>query len=540
MSLLQELDRWWAFAPGACKIRANAGMIELPRAGQRELQRWLSRPVPPLQSCWIWFPITRDGWPEGQLAAVRVCPTHTPRPVEERRIAGALAWWRAMEIELPRQNLAWEQLPEGVEVEGESCALAIALALLLPRLGYVPPEPIIVSARTFLKDGQAWLGGVAYGDRKRQFAAREAPGLPMLLIEGEGEPALTKLQTLLPKDWRQRLSPSSAYALASDAWRAYQDRNYSEAARLAELAIHKAPEERALARAWWVRGACALHNARTDAAATDLSQGRMLLQKPLGEEDAPSAWEEEELLAYLLIAALDQGRPEWLRADLEEALSRLNAVSSRDVRWREVTLQVAGSLHRIELLAGNLDRAEQLLRDVCLGSARVRHEKARSLGDLAEVLRRKGDLDEARRCIQQARAALRDAPDGQRAATARFLSLYALRCGEDFLEKEEELTANFAPDWRDWPQPAEILEQLLQRPSAELGAWIREHILGKDQEVIHLLVVLGAAARHPQPPPELCEVGSVLEKRGMEPGICGLAHQAAEGDFSEWRRCGPY
>jgi tetratricopeptide (TPR) repeat protein len=460
--------------------------------------------------------------------------------VEERRITDALSWWEAMNIVLPRQNLAWEHLPEGVEVEGESCALAIALALLLPRLGHVPAQPIIVSARSFLQDGQAWLGGVAEGERKRRITALEAPGVPLFLVEGEGEPALVPLQRLLPRDWRQRLSPASAYALASDAWRAYQDRRYAEAARLAELAIHEAPEERALARAWWVRGACALHNARTDAAVADLHQGRMLLQKPIPEEDSPSAWEEEELLAYLLIAVLDLGRPDWLRVELEEALARLNGAAHRDFRWREVALQVAGSLHRVELLAGLLDQAEVLLRQISLKTACLRHEKARSLGDLAEVLRRKGDVDEARRCIRQARSALPDAREGQRAATARFLSLYALRCGEDFLEEDEELSAKVAPDWRDWPQPAEVLERLLRRPSAELGAWLQEHILGKGLDVIHLLVVLSAAARHPQPPPELCLVGAELEKQSVEPGIGGLARQAAEGDFSEWRRCGPY
>ena len=539
MSALQELERARLFAPGACKERAGQMMAELPKAGQRELQRWLSEPIPPLQSGWVWFPVTRTGWPEGHLAAVRVCSLRPARPVDERRVVHALAWLRAMEIDLPAKALSWEHLPEGVEVEGESCALAIALALLLDRLGHHPLQPILVSARTVLEGGQARLGRVAEGARKRRIAAREAPTVPFLLIEEEEEAALPKLQPFLPVDWRQRLSPSSAYALAESAWQAYQDRSYAEASRLAELAIHGAPEARALARAWWVRGACAMHNAQSEAAAADLYQSRMLLQKAPSEEDSPSAWEEEELLSFELIAALDQGRPEWLRQALEEALERLNAASSKDFRWREVALQVAGSLHRVELLADRLDEAERLLREISLKTAYIRHERARSLGDLAEVLRRKGALAEARDCIGQARVALQDTRKSQRAATARFLSLYAQRCGAD--EPQEEYAETIpAPRWQDWPHPAEVLEHLLRRPSAELGNWIREHILETRQEIIHLLVVLGSGARHAEPPPELCQVGVELKKRVNEPALLMLAEQAANGDFSGWRRCGPY
>lgn len=202
---------------------------------------------------------------------------------------------------------------------------------------------------------------------------------------------------------------SSALALTASAWNALRAGHRETAERQADSAIASWTGERQVGMAWLVRGACRLHRGEAAGALADLHEARRILGTPPADGDEPlDPWQLEEVDAFIGIALLDCGRPSEAEHLLSEPLARLESSPASDRRWSLVALQVAGSLHRERVLLGDLPGARGLLERVVLGAATVRAERARSLGDLAEVLRRGGDVAGASERLEAARCCLAD------------------------------------------------------------------------------------------------------------------------------------
>jgi|GEM_PF-3025306 len=454
---------------------------------------------------------------------------------------------------------------QALALDGDSWQLAAALAVISERLGQAQRIPIVASGRLGTGIGEVLPVGLVAA--KRAVIALEAgdvTGASALVVDAQRDVRAT-LADLFGADWQPRLAvalgvASQAHARAAmQAWRRwFGRRNTLEAAADCERALTSA--EQALAagvtgvhrsEALWVAGACRLHRGESALAAGLFADVEAALATArVG--DVP-ALVREELCAYRGIALVDHGRPSEAVALLDGVLERLDRVAQErpeaaDRRFHEVRLQVAGTLQRAVAFTGDLARARALLAaSLEVGTP---SERARSLGDLAEVARRAGDLEAARTALVEAQEALDDvATAGMRALTERFLAVYSARSGVD---PRLMAIASAPPDWKAWPQPLEVLEALVAGPEAELVAWVEDNVLAQASAVstIHLLVVLGAVARAAA---EGLSAALLAVVQGLVPVIEGRAEVEAEvrakvvataageaGALAGWARCCPY
>jgi tetratricopeptide (TPR) repeat protein len=502
-----------------------------------------------------WFPSVARNLPGlmGLLLCVRVDP--------EERSPGALA--TAPDDRLSRAVHAWvaglvgvqepEVLglptlhitipPHGFHTDGPSGQLAGAVALVSHLLGAPPRAPALCSGR--LAD-PGRVAGVGELEAKRTLLELEAPGQAQTLVGSEAD-ADPLFAAWFGEGWRGDLARAtrlSPHALTDDAWHNYTTRAY----RLAEI---KAGEAARLgvghtrARAEWLLGACRIHRGEAREGLALMEAAEAALQREPEPGDAPlEAHAVQELRANAGIALLDRWDVRRARSLLSSALAEVTATAPPwGRRTISVVLQVAGSLHRACVLDGDLAAAEDALRRWGLGAARLPEEEARCRIDLAEVLRRAGRPQEARVEFELAQAALPAALEGIRPFTRRFMNLYRARAGlAPAVWPIEE------PRWREWPQPAEVLESLLGRSPAELEDWVWRQILGAQggDPLPGYLVAAGAVARFEASTGARLTCAPELVRRilalspATDPGV-RAALEGLAGDAPEaWVRRSPY
>lgn len=541
--------RWARYAPGAVRAwyEANPGQTrgERLQVEQRLASVAVTTVTPGSRTVWAPFVNQPVGaWPEGFLVGVQAGPLAvTSARVPDRLVDQAWAWIHGLcgvDGVPPRVGVGYVDAPEGVLLDGGSPGFAVAVALITWLLERAPRVAVVVSATVTDATRGALVGEVDYRDEKGRVCALEAAGVDSLVAEREVDVA-SRLAEWFGTTWRRDLARalgSSALSLAMDAWSAYRAGRHAEAEPLAVRAIEIDGDERNLAYAWLVRGACRLHRGQTVDALADLTEAeRRLLREHAPGEEPPDPWEHEELDAFLGIALVDEGRPSEAVKRLEGALDRLLRAPNRDRRWRLVTLQAAGTLHRARVFAGDLEGARDVLERVALDVASLRAERARCLGDLAEVCRRLGDRAAAQEHLINAERGLIDAESGARPRTGRFHRLYRARAK---LDPAAWLVD--APNWSDWPQPAEILEMLLA-PGEDLDAWMLAHGLqNAEGDIIRSVVYLGAAARRGGPVPDwaVTLANRLAELPGIEDGVAELARGVRDGRLEEFARRTPY
>ncbi len=518
-----ELERWWRHAPGAC-LRV-AEKLARGNSSERARGRHLSSRIALLdlrpRVGVAWFPVVHQpgGAVEGFLVQVVV---GGGRPIEG---AEALAAWFGgllpeAEAEVRALSIGIEGLPEGFEVRGHSLQLAAAEALVSHFLQR-PAASARVSSGGLGADFCA-LSPIDQVAVKRRICALEAPGAVATVVEAS---AHLELSSAFGSAWRGELAAAlgaSASALSRDARRAYLDRKYPRAERLAELALDT--EDLPLAR--WVRGACRVH--RGEQGLEDLELAFEALRH--SEEEA---WLGEELEAFLGIALLDELRPVEARPRLERALARLED-ARRDRRFREVAVQVAGTLRRVLQLLGEVEDALQVHQTWVLGHAHQDHEHSRALIESAALelaLERPG----VERTLELAERQLAHCSSDERAVTRRYIEVQRVRAGLSSSARKGE-----PPDWSDFPQPLEALAGLC---TEELESWLDDYVDLATLGCAMHLVLLGAAARSGpvRQAPEL--VICFRERTGPERlGAAAWSALAAleAGDCAPWRRLAPY
>jgi len=504
-----------------------------------------------------WFPVTLDDVPAvpGLLLQVaarpRVAGTACLPLERDEALTLAVHRWVAglLEVEDPRvltlPDLYVTSLPHGVSARGSSGQLSAAVALLSHLLGVPPLRPAVCSGALGPPGRLAPVERLA---RKRTILALEAPGVDAVLV-GEPREAGPALALWLGEGWSAeleellRLSPQ---ALAREALLGHRgDRSLAEAKAREAIRLGKG-HTRALAE--WVVGVCLVHKGQAGEGLERMERALAALRQPAAPDDAPlDAFVLEELCAFQGIALLDRLELRRAREVLERGLDSMAALPEPlDQRAASVTLQLAGSLHRVLLLDGELEAAERVLLEWSLGKVTLPHEESRSRADLAELYRRAGRIDEAREQLELARARLRNTPSDQRAFTGRFQRLFRVRAG-----LAPPCWRVEPPQWLAWPQPGEVLETLLAVASGDaLDAWLAEHAVGMELEpassIVYLQLALGAVARHAARTGEL--VGSAAPLIAalrrllpeLDPGVDAALEALLAGEPLGWvRRC-PY
>lgn len=418
-------------------LRRLADDAALPRVTRREYARALAtmEPPEPERPGVVPFVVVVPGTTEGvvyrAVAADGWRADLSPVPPD---LAGRVR--RFVEAALPELTFAGLHLhvtgpAPGDGWDGRSCELALAAAAV----SWATQRPAAhgAVATGALGEGQRVVA-VGHLPSKAAVVARDLPE-GLLVAPTVAEAAFFDLLDAIVPGWHvaaAAIRASSAGRRAREAQEALEARRHAAALELATRAEVDAGDDAATrARAAWVRGSALLHLGRADEGLEALDAARVRL--PAWEEHAEDPAEDltaEELEAHTLVALLDTGRVRaaWLRG--QAALERLRRTETRTRRWRWVALQVAGSTHRAALALGDLAGATDLLQAWNLGRALLVDQRARALGDLAEVHRRGGRLPEARRFVAEARGALVEAHDPGH-ATARYLALFDARIDAD-------------------------------------------------------------------------------------------------------------
>lgn len=479
---------WRHLAPGAARAELLTHLSHEPSfARRRELEALVTRLTPPpvaraiglAQAPVVGDPLT--AFP-GALVDLRAELGGPARPSDtDRAVKSALS---SLGLESPPEFKVILET-RGLAIAGRSAELPALLALVSRLIGR---EPLISIASGVLVGDRCDAADEL--DRKATLIANEAPDAPSLLPR-DPTPVRELLQAAFGPDVLAALMAACKVKATTLVARAVslRDEERELADPLAQSAIDAGATGLDLADAHWVRGAIALHAARTEDALAHFDAARKALDTSPGRKRRFIA---EELESFVAIAELDRVRPERAVSVLERALERLDAVSEsdRDSRWDEVRIQVAGSLARAVLMVGDLDRAIALLNESRRLSD-VPRERARTLGDLADLYRRAGRLEEAHEALASARAALDESPSiVQRERTMRFIALFEVRAG--LAEPHYPIVA---ADWSSWPQPAEAIESLLAASNNGMSTWVAAAVEAPRLPLVGLLLLRSALAR---------------------------------------------
>lgn len=542
------LDRWVEHAPLACRalLLGEAKGIAAARAAEQAARKLTPLALLP-EIGEAWFPVVhRASKVDGGLVRVTARNGDTGASRLDGDIVRRVDAWVARLAGLLDLGV-WTDAPIVVHVDralldvnGRSMELAAAAARVSAILGRRGTRVVVASGCLGLGPGS--VSAVDAIEAKARVVSREAPEVVPALV-GVAQDVDPWFRVWFGEDWLRRLCeqldhpPDVQVAMAR---RHYEARNYVEAASAARAALLCGVEGVDRGLALWVSGACHLHMA-DPRAADELDRAREVLGGAAAHEVA--RWTLQEFDAQFGVRLVDEGRPKEASRILEAALSVLLDVqaSERDKRWSEVVVQVAGSLHRARVLGGDLEGAREVLMTSSLPSAPPA-ERARVFMDLAEVDRRSGRAEQARRRLGEARASVRLVPPGPaRLATDRFLRVYEARAG---LAAPDEPVV--APDPRAWPQPAAVAERLLAEDDAgALDAWA-EAYAEQARALPELLFLAGVGARAAVrrggvAPGWLSRVGAhMLRFAHLEDVVREAAVELVRGGSGDWERRAPY
>lgn len=564
-----RLERWQRLAPGALAAHLET-QFERLRATHRawsqdfreQAMRLRGRSLAP-EIGRAWFPaVTSDPDFEGVLGTVECGRLASTLGAHDPDLARRASRWvgRLVGIEghsaLESISVRVEPIA-GVDLRGESYDLAAAVAVVSRLLNVAPARVPVLSGR--LGEGRAEVLPISSAEAKRRVVALEAPTASVLIVDAAMD-VMPLLDALLGDDWPARLRAAilqddggNHSRAAVRAWhRFFQQRSVLSAARERDRALREADlaltaplDGSARAQALWVRGAMRLHRGESARAHEDLAAARQAFDRAAIHEN--ERWTLEECDAFLGIASVDSCRPSEAVSLLKADLARMDAAlpDQHDRRWHFVRLQVAGGLSRALGAIGELDEAVHVATE-SLSLSPLREERARSLMDLAELERRRGDSSAARALLSESRDSLEAIYDEPtRAMTDRFLRLYEVRSGLVDASYEVE-----PPRWYAWPQPAEVLESLIAGAESDLTLWLNAHVLPRLEslEGVWHLLLLGTLGRLPRRSMAveqvMRELAASLTRRFELDRSTRTSAELVSGDVAEgarlWARISPY
>ena len=334
--------------------------------------------------------------------------------------------------------------------EQGSADLAALIALASQVSGQAPSGNVVLSA-SLVQVGGSWVVGSIQGRTLRAKRAavrlerpdavlRVGPGTPgaapeELLGADPGE----VLDLVLGAAWREaalcRLDDPLRRDL-DDAWRHFCA-NRPEAAlesyRELDLRVWRSRDIHVMYHVAQTTGTCLARLGEAEQALEQLELAADLLSAIEGRDPDPDSLRLGRYQRYELEAFASSINHISLRfgasiEQMEAALDRLGARPQLDdPRWRLAIVAVAGTLARTHRATGQLARAAHLYEAHCI-DAGLDNERARSLGDYADTLRRAGRLDAAEGFLVLADKALQEIEAGPyRKGSADYLVLHRAR-----------------------------------------------------------------------------------------------------------------
>lgn len=380
---------------------------------------------------------------------------------------------------------------------GGSAGGAFAVAAEALRRGVSVPEDVAVSARLAAgPDGSLHLRSVSGLAEKIALLEEEKPGCRFFFVPPPGKQLRStriRLQpipagaievlyeALLPR--RHVPTRTRIYDRLREAERAFRDQDYPLARQhFRELLpmLDALGYEEAEPRRWrfWsltALGAIALHAGETEEAERLFEEAKDLGQDGLHQE-------KDELLLYVAGLYLDRLSPSEASAHLLPLTDlwrqRMRLDPAGDDR-RRVWIGCLGGMRRLHLLRGEPERAHVIQEELLAWSPEP--ERARSLGDLGECLRRMRRVKDAELAFREARKHL-DAVylPTYRLQTEAFLTFYEARLSLDrgrcpdleaIGELVPRLPAQSAAGWR--LRQVALLGRLLEGDESAREALIR-------------------------------------------------------------------
>lgn len=426
-------------------VRAEAEALAVAAASP--LQR------PPGASCP--FPVVSRGAPiaggvfyalAGSPRPLSACPIDRAfaGEVEMRWLLGALS---ADSLSVLPNPLTTDT--QGLELLGGSSGGAFALAAEASRRGVAVPDDVVVSATVLQgSDGALHLGPVDGLEEKVQVLERELPGCRFFFVPPAGGPALAstviELHPLAPSPLQaladSLLPPRAAperweiYTEVREAEAAFHDQAYPASGRRWQRVLDaldatglRGDEPTRWRHAASTRlGAIALHAGQTELADRWFERAKQTASRV-------SLLEADELRLQIAGAHLDHLDPGAAAAILLPLVGgwreRMAAESEGDDR-RRVWIGCLGGLRRLHLLLGEEGNAVEVQRELLRWSPEP--ERARTLGDLGECLRRLGRHDEAAASLAEGWRALRGIHlPTYRLQTEAFLTVFLGRLALD-------------------------------------------------------------------------------------------------------------
>ena len=538
-----QWSAWRAFAPVACRERLPDDHPANTLRARRIASDLHPLRITPTVGV-AWFPLAASAWPHGGIATV-----HARLGGPPTELGHTVARWLAMTLPVATCPVLTLEASRsaGVELEGASLELAALIATVSHLLHEAPRTVPLVSGRLSAEPSK--LDAIWHVPAKRKAVAREVGGHDTAhqhYVEENGVDAEQALVPYFSEGWKERLRKRlelPAHQAVQRAWDLYQngDRDAGEALLPPEGSPALADDPRARLRAAWLRAAMAVHRADPDAL-----QRYADIESVIGRDRPLGANLVRELDAFIGIAEIDAGRPSQARARLETTRDKLLRAApdpefAPDPSWAWAYISVHGSLHRACVVCGDFGAAREALEASLAASDHLPGERARILGDLADVHRRQGDLDGARRLLEEARVALDATNAESRERTAAYQRVFRRRAGMD-----DDVVALPAGQ-TVYAAPVQVhLEWLAQARPAELGACVEE--LAAANPVLHtrfavLMLLLGVGARalraHPTvPQPWVARVVEGLCASGADAEVCDAARAVLAGEYGFGKRAG--
>jgi tetratricopeptide (TPR) repeat protein len=463
---LEELERFAPLAPAAAAVEA-ARLRSLFRTGRgltprhaarlralvRAARAEAGRPLHPA----VDFPVALEGagpaWLRGAvMRAFAVGPGQGAPPGAEplaTRFRDGAALEARLDALVPADGVRCFVGPAravlapavaALPLEGDSCLAACALSRLAAQRGVLPAAAVVSASLSAGPGGAPVLRPVGHGEPKLAAAACERPSVPVYLCTGE-PPSVSGVPTpraLLPGTalelLAERLLPAAGAALAAVLARLREADTHFALQRYAECRPLYAEVLRALAslpkRASPPQVATWRTQAQLRLAAVELHAGRTTAARRLfsrARARAPGMPPllRAEAVAHVAGVLVDGFAPREALAVVGPVLrawrrrvGHRRASSSTEERF--ALLSLLGVMRRAHLLEGRPDRALAVQEELLAWAPPA--QRARSLCDLAEVLRRLGRTAEARRALARARHACAPLFDVERAHVEGFIA----------------------------------------------------------------------------------------------------------------------
>lgn len=440
-------------------------------------------------------------------------------------------------VEIP--DLYIDNLPPNWNIRGRSWGLAAIVAMISALLQTKPSESVVCSG--ILSKDRGIVNSVCGLKAKHSICEWEAPETEPVIVQ-RASPIVLYIKALFGTHWKSkifsllRLTPR---ALAEEALNQYRQQNKDSAHRMAHNVLNmKASSDISDILAHFVLGSVEKHKGQSSASIKNLiiARQKILLCEEIDQLDFYLRFRLEANLGIAMMHNLQISKGISI---VEQGLRDLSSIQAyhRDVRWRSVSLRMAGTLRWLYITNGELSKAEEILLAWPLSKSKVPQHLCRALYSLSDVYWRLGEIQEAKYQYREAKKHFADVRPVERPLTQRYLTLCGVRLGEETIHKPQQRWS------KHLIEQLEILESaLLHR---DLPDVFSNHITPTPDDFSTLFILSGFVARHIVlygPEPRFSAVLQKLTKYqpNMPSDMNTAFTQLMRGNAKQWAKIAPY